>query len=186
MLKQKAKEKYSRKGGCIMSRRAFLFRSSTTVAGTVLLSNIPGFEGEAIAATVTRYPRKLVGNMSQLKAGVPVTFNYPDDGGNSGCMLVKLVERAGGGLGSGEDVVAFNTICTHMGGQLADSYKPEHSVLGQCPLHQTTFDLTRHGMVISGHATESLPQVLLELEGDDIYAVGMLGLIYGRYDNLKA
>ena len=27
--------------------------------------------------------------------------------------------------------------------------------------------------------------VLMELEGDDIYAVGMFGLIYGRYDNLQ-
>ena len=27
MIKQKVKEKYNRKGGCLMSRRAFLFRS---------------------------------------------------------------------------------------------------------------------------------------------------------------
>ncbi len=186
MVKQKVKHETGRKGGCVMTRRSFLFRSSATVAGTVLLTNIPGFEGQAVAATVTRYPRMLIGKMSQLKTGMPLMFNYPDKGGNSGCMLVKLTEKAGGGLGSGEDVVAFNTICTHMGGDLKGAYKPEHSVLGQCPLHQTTFDLTRHGMVISGHGTESLPQVLLEVDGDDIYAVGMLGLIYGRYDNLKA
>jgi len=186
MIKQSTKDKTSRKGGCLLTRRAFLFRSSATVVGTVLLTNIPGFEGEAIAATVTRYPRMLIGKLSQLQAGVPVTFKYPDQGGNSGSMLVKLIEKAGGGLGPGEDVVAFNTICTHMGGNLEGTFKPEHSVLGQCPLHQTTFDLTRHGMIVSGHATESLPQVLLELDGDDIYAAGMLGLIYGRYDNLKA
>ena len=41
-------------------------------------------------------------------------------------------------------------------------------------------------MVISGHGTESLPQILLEVEGDNIYAGGMIGLIYGRYDNLKS
>jgi arsenite oxidase small subunit len=46
-------------------------------------------------------------------------------------------------------------------------------------LHLTTFDLTRHGMVISGHATESLPQIVLEVQGDDIYAVGVQGLVYG-------
>ena len=186
MLTQKTKDKYNSKGGCLMTRRTFLFSSTATVAGTVLLSSIPGLEGQAIAATVSRYPRQLIGKLSQLKTGVPVTFNYPDTGGNSGCMLVKLVEKAGGGLGPGEDVVAFNTICTHMGGDMKGAFKAEHSVLGQCPLHQSTFDLTRHGMIISGHATESLPQVLLELDGDDIYAVGMMGLIYGRYDNLKA
>ena len=73
-----------------------------------------------------------------------------------------------------------------MGGPMAGTYKPDDGALGPCPLHQSTFDLTRHGMIIGGHATQSLPQVLLELEGDDIYAVGMLGLIYGRYDNVKA
>jgi arsenite oxidase small subunit len=186
MLKQKVKEKYNQKGGCLMSRRAFLFNSTATVAGTVLLTSIPGFEGQAIAATVTRYPRQLIGKLSQLETGVPVSFNYPDTGGNSGSMLVKLVEKGGGGIGPSEDVIAFNTVCTHMGGDMKKSFKAEHSVLGQCPLHQSTFDLTRHGMIISGHATESLPQVLMELDGDDIYAVGMLGLIYGRHDNLKA
>ena len=44
----------------------------------------------------------------------------------------------------------------------------------------------RHGILVSGQAYQSLPQVLLELDGDDIYAVGMFGLIYGRYDNLIA
>ena len=55
---------------------------------------------------------------------------------------------------------------------------------GPCPTHLTTFDLTRHGIVIAGHATESLPQITLEVQGDDIYASGVLGLVFGRRDNL--
>ena len=39
-------------------------------------------------------------------------------------------------------------------------------------------------MVVAGHATEALPQVFLELEGDDIYAIGVLGLIYGYSSNV--
>lgn len=50
--------------------------------------------------------------------------------------------------------------------------------------HWTTFDLTRHGMVVSGHATQGLPQVVLELDGDDIVAFGVLGLIFGYGNNL--
>jgi arsenite oxidase small subunit len=38
-------------------------------------------------------------------------------------------------------------------------------------------------MVVSGHATQGLPQVVLELDGDDIVAVGILGLIFGFHDN---
>ena len=55
-----------------------------------------------------------------------------------------------------------------------------------CPFHLSTFDLTRHGILISGQAYQSLPQVLLEVKGREIYAVGMIGLIFGRHDNLKA
>ena len=43
--------------------------------------------------------------------------------------------------------------------------------------------MTRHGMVISGHATQGLPQILLELDGDDIVATGVMGLIFGYADN---
>lgn len=172
------------KGGC--TRREFLFRSGAAVASTIILPNLPGLEGQALAAEMVGYPRKLIGKLSKLKANKPVAFNYPDEGRNSKSMLVRLGETAGGGIGQQGDVVAFNTLCTHMGGKMDKTYQPKHKALGPCPFHQTTFDLTRHGIVISGHGTESLPQVLLELEGDDIYAVGMIGLIYGRYDNLKS
>ena len=172
--------------GPCLSRRAFFLRSGAAVGGTVLLTNIPGLEGKALAAEMVGYPRKLVGHMSKLRANKPVSFTYPDDGTNSSSLLVKLGTPAGGGIGSDADVVAFNTLCTHMGGPLTGSYKPDDQALGPCPLHQTTFDLTRHGMVISGHGTASLPQILLELDGDNIFAVGMIGLIYGRYDNLES
>jgi arsenite oxidase small subunit len=46
------------------------------------------------------------------------------------------------------------------------------------------YDLRRHGIIVSGQAYQSLPQVLLEMNGDDIYAVGMMGLLYGRNENL--
>ena len=174
-----------KKDALCLDRRTFLFCSGAAVGGTVFLTGIPGLAGKAVAAHVTRYPKQLVGRMSALKTNQPVTFKYPDTGKHSSSMLVKLAEKAGGGVGKGQDVVAFNTICTHMGGNMNRNYNSEHSVLGPCPFHQSNFDLTRHGMIINGHATESLPQVLLEVEGDKIYAVGLLGLIYGRYDNLK-
>ncbi len=59
----------------------------------------------------------------------------------------------------------------------------EVGVAGPCPLHWTTFDLTRHGMVISGHATEGLPQIILETDGDEIIATGVMGLVFGYSDN---
>ena len=94
--------------------------------------------------------------------------------------------KAGGGVGSGQDVVAFNYACTHQGSTLDGTYKGATKSLGACPLHLSTYDLTRHGILISGQAYQSLPQVLLEVDGDDIYAVGIFGLIFGRNNNLHA
>ena len=80
--------------------------------------------------------------------------------------------------------MAFNTVCPHMGGYMGETeFRAEHSVLGPCPLHLSTFDLTKHGMIVSGHAVESLPQIVLEIDGDDIVATGVMGLFYGYSQN---
>ncbi|MEZ6152138.1 MAG: hypothetical protein R3C09_18710 [Pirellulaceae bacterium] len=50
-------------------------------------------------------------------------------------------------------------------------------------LYLTTFDLTRHGIVVAGHATERLPQIILEIDGDQIYATGIVGLLYGYHQS---
>ena len=134
---------------------------------------------------VATYPRKKIAKLGELKTDVPIGFEYPDDGAFASSMLVKMGTEAGGGIGPQKDVVAFNYFCTHQGGDLSGTYKGDTKSLGACPLHLSTYDLTRHGILISGQAYQSLPQVLLELDGDDIYAVGVFGLIFGRYDNLQ-
>lgn len=158
-----------------MSRRQFLLTGGAAVA-LISLGSFPG-DAEAGQALKATYPRQKIGSLSALKVGEPLDFNYPYPDIRN--ILVKLGVPAGAGIGADKDIVAFNQQCTHMGGPLDGTYKPAHQVLGPCPLHLTTFDLTRHGMVASGHATESLPQIVLEVQGDDIYAVGVMGLVYG-------
>ena len=126
----------------------------------------------------------------------PVEFRIPRRSGAyspSACWS-RWAPKRGGGIGPKKDVVAFNYFCTHQGGDLTGSYKADTKSLGACPLHLSTYDLTRHGILISGQAYQSLPQVLLELDGDDIYAVGVFGLIYrplrqpariGRHDAMS-
>ena len=168
---------------CLVNRRNFLLTGG--IATTVIMVGIPGLPEAQTPAVVATYPRKLIAKLSELVADEPFDFEYPDDGYYSESILIKLGREAGGGLGPDKDVVAFNYTCTHQGGPLQGTYQTADKALGPCPLHLTTFDLTRHGIFISGQAYQSLPQVLMELEGDDIYAVGMFGLIYGRYDNLQ-
>ena len=38
-------------------------------------------------------------------------------------------------------------------------------------------------MVTSGSATEALPQIVLAIEGQDIVATGVMGLVYGQFDS---
>ena len=169
---------------CLMKRRTFLAAGGVTT--TIMVTMNPGTAfAQEVPASVTTYPRKFIAKLSELELDTPVDFSYPDEGAYSDNMVVKMGVEAGGGIGPERDVVAFNYACTHQGGSLYDSYKADTKSLGACPLHLSTYDLTRHGILISGQAYQSLPQILLELDGDDIYATGVFGLIYGRQDNLK-
>tara|TARA_R110000787_G_scaffold265768_1_gene371839 strand:+ start:5406 stop:5990 length:585 start_codon:yes stop_codon:yes gene_type:complete len=168
---------------CLINRRAFLLTGG--IATAMVMIGIPGLAAAMAPAVVATYPRKFITKLSSLKVDEPFNFEYPDEGQYAESILVKLGREAGGGLGPDKDVVAFNYTCTHQGGPLQGTYQAADKALGPCPLHLTTFDLTRHGIFISGQAYQSLPQVLMELEGDNIYAVGMFGLIYGRFDNLQ-
>lgn len=162
------------------SRRHFLLAG----ASTIILTTVPGIAG-AMKLQVKDYPRIKIGSVSTLKQDEAVDFMYPPENPVSTFVLVKLGEAAGGGVGKDKDIVAFSNLCTHMGGPLNGTYKPKHKAMGPCPLHLTTFDLSRHGMVISGHATESLPQARLEIVGDNIYVTGIMGLIYGHTSNIS-
>lgn len=186
---KKDKESAIDHGKCMVSRRNFLMYSGTAAASASVISiNLfPGTaQAQTLPARVVSYPRKLVAKVSNMQDNVPVDFNYPDDGRGTSCMIVKMGVQGGGGVGQQRDIVGFSYMCTHQGGPLNNTYQVtgEHRTLGQCPFHLSLFDLRRHGIIVSGQAYESLPQVLLEVEGDNIYAVGILGLLFGRNDNM--
>ena len=173
----------------MLSRRTFLFGAGAALTWL----NMPAWmhSGEVrgrempsrVQAQVAQFDPQRIASFSDLVVGEPVMFMYPWDHPNSTNYLLKLGQPAGSGIGPNEDVVAFNSFCTHMGGPLAGTFKADQGVAGPCPLHWTLFDLTRHGMVVAGHATMGLPQITLELDGDDILATGVMGLIFGYHDN---
>ena len=161
-----------------MSRRNFLLAGGALVT----LAAIPGVAMATVRALQATYHEFKVAELNKLKVGEPIAFNYPYDDVRN--IIVKLGVPAGGGIGPDNDIVAFNQQCPHQGGPLDGTYKKQHQMLGPCPLHLTTFDLTRHGMIVSGHATESLPQIVLAIRGNDIYAIGVMGLVFGYSANL--
>jgi arsenite oxidase small subunit len=134
------------------------------------------------AADPNLYPEKVIGRLSQLRDGKPLSFTYPLE--NQPNQLFKLGAPALRGVGPSQDVVAFSALCTHMGGNLTGRYRHDLKALGPCPFHFSTFDLRKGGMPVHASATQNLPQVLLRLDGDDIVAYGMVGLVYGQRHNL--
>lgn len=187
--------------GC-MTRRKLLFLGGLATATTLLPPAVLDALAEAkakpkpkakeaakpapVAMRTSRYPRKKVGKLSALKQDEPVKIFYPGDHPNYKALLIKLGVPALGGVGPKKDVVAFSALCVHQGGPLEDRYNPKEKILGPCEFHLSMYDLTKHGQITSASAVQNLPQIMLEVEGDDIYAVGVQGLIYGFPDNLLA
>jgi arsenite oxidase small subunit len=128
------------------------------------------------------YPRRRLARLAELREGVPVAFNYPLEAQPN--FLVKLGAPAHGGIGPDRDIVAFSALCTHMGGNLRGRYRHDLKAVGPCPFHLSTFDLRKGGIPVHASATTRLPQVVLVLEGDEIVATGMSGLVYGYRHNL--
>lgn len=166
-------------------RRGFLQASSAAVSTLLLGDLFPGrvhAQDANTAVQLTSFPRVRVVSLAELERDTPIEFFYPSEALHTACMIVKLGRTAGGGIGPDQDIVAFSTRCTHMGGEMSNGYVPKHKLIG-CDVHLTTFDMTRHGIMVAGHATETLPQIVLELDGDDIYAIGIIGLLYGYSQN---
>jgi arsenite oxidase small subunit len=164
-----------------VSRRMF-FRTSSAVAAGVAVAAPGGAEAATVEAgrATLPYPRKTIGRASALQVNQPVTFSYPD--ASSPCALIKMGRKVQGGVGPDGDIVAFSTLCTHMGCPVnydaqARSFK--------CGCHYSQFDPEMAGQMICGQATENLPQVTLAVSADGaITATGVQGLIYGRQANV--
>ena len=140
-------------------------------------------QAEKVQFAFPEYPDVVIANLADIKSGEPVMFEYPQPGQRN--MLVKIDKSAEEGIGPDQDIVAFSTACSHMGAPLDNAYNHEYSILGPCPLHFSTFDLTKSGMNVMGKASDHLPQVALAIDDNgDIRAIGMFGLVYGYPANL--
>lgn len=129
------------------------------------------------------FPKFKVANVSDLTSNMPLAFNYPlDDEPN---ILVKLGQKASGGVGPDGDIVAFSIVCQHLGCVVGyqgagsspscnSSFKATGPV-GYCCCHGSVYDLANGAKVLGGPAPRPQPQVTLEFDSStgDIFAVGM-------------
>ena len=165
-----------------LSRRNFLKLSSAAASAGVVGFGVavPAQAAEVGRATLP-YPAKTIAKAKGLKPNVPVSFHYPDAA--SPCVIVKMGSPVPGGVGPDQDIVAYSVLCTHMGCQV--SYEPQSRTF-KCPCHFSMFDAEKTGQMVTGQATENLPQIVLEYNSkdDSIKAVAVDGLIYGRQSNI--
>jgi arsenite oxidase small subunit len=159
-----------------LSRREFV---QLTGIGAAALTAAGHPVASSAAQAEAAYPVQDVASLSSLAPGDAVGFSYPDE--NSPALLIRLAETATDGVGPDRSVVAYSILCTHKGCPV--SFKPEHRML-ICPCHWSTFDPARSGSMVIGQASQPLPRIELNVEGDMVRATGVVGLIYGRHTNI--
>jgi arsenite oxidase small subunit len=128
------------------------------------------------------FPRIKVANLSDLVVNVPVVFNYPLD--NEPNMLVKLGQKASGGVGPDGDIVGFSLLCQHLGCVYSfvppgsspackHSYSPSGPV-GFCCCHGSVYDLLNDAKVLDGPSPRPQPHVILDVNASgDVFAISM-------------
>jgi arsenite oxidase small subunit len=136
-------------------------------------------DADAAQAATSAYPRLRVVALKRLRVDRPVDFMYPLR--RQPNVLVDVGHGVPGGVGPKGSVVAFSTLCQHMGCPVVYSRARRELV---CPCHQSRYDVERMASLVQGVATRALPRVLLEVRNGAVYAVGVDGLIYGYRTNL--
>jgi len=168
-----------------ISRRQFFKVTGGVAIGTGLAGGLVGNAEAARAddagSTVLPYPRKAVAKAARMEVNSPVSFVFPD--ADSPCVALRMGKTVPGGVGPDSDIVAFSTLCTHMGCPIV--YDASTRAF-RCGCHYSVFDAEMGGQMVCGQATENLPRITLEYDrkSDTVTAVAVQGLIYGRQSNV--
>lgn len=176
------------------------------IIGISLISTIGGIASvgnylfSSPSITKQEYPRVKIANVKDLEKikdeddgigikGKAILFCYPLTGETN--LLIKVGEEVVNGIGKDKDIIAFSSICQHLGCKVnyykelrpqftKKNIKYEHVLW--CPCHQGIYDVKNNAEVLEPPPPRRVPRVILEIdEKQDIYAVGMEGpVITGR------
>jgi arsenite oxidase small subunit len=169
-----------------VGRRFFLKSggSAAVAAGAVVIPIHNANAATPVAAagmTTLPYPKKAVGIAGKMPINQAVSFSYPDS--SSPCYAVRMGSPVPGGVGPNGDIVAYSSLCTHMGCPV--NYDAGSKTF-KCGCHFSMFDAETNGQMVCGQATENLPRIKLDYDAktDSVHASGVDGLIYGRQSNI--
>ena len=104
-------------------------------------------------------PRQRIGSLSVLGLGKATMFAYPTE--HDPCLLIRTRD---------DKLLAYSQKCTHL--SCAVIPKIDEGLL-VCPCHDGVFELAT-GRNIAGPPPRPLPQITLEVVGDEIFATGVV------------
>ena len=140
-----------------VSRREF-FKFMTLASGGLAL----GSGALAAWASTPREQRafepKAIAKVADLPIGQSAAFNYPRE--SDLCILVHTQDG---------QLKAYSRRCTHLSCPV--DWQPDKERL-YCPCHNGAFSV-KDGSVLQGPPPRPLPEILVEVRGDEIFAVGV-------------
>ncbi|MCL2777351.1 MAG: Rieske 2Fe-2S domain-containing protein [Polyangiaceae bacterium] len=104
------------------------------------------------------HPRTKIALVSEVPVQTAKMFAYPDE--NSPCLLIRTGEST---------FLAYSQACTHLSCAVVPRIAEG---LLHCPCHEGYFDL-QTGKNIAGPPPRPLPKIELDIQGDEIYAIGI-------------
>jgi Rieske Fe-S protein len=110
-------------------------------------------------------PRAEIAKVDDIKINQIVDFHYPTE--KDPCLLVRL---------SDTQFVAFDRRCTHL---LCPVIAQPENQRFHCPCHEGAFEIAT-GNPISGPPQRPLKRIVLEIQNDTIFAVGVENRTVGR------
>lgn len=140
-----------------VTRREF-FRFVTLASGGLAVGTATIAAWNALPKNERRFDPLMIARVSDLSPGTSLAFSYPRP--TDICLLVRRT--------SGE-LAAFSRRCTHLSCPV--DYQPENDRLF-CPCHNGAFSLV-NGKVLQGPPPHPLPQIMIEVRGDEIWALGV-------------
>lgn len=103
-------------------------------------------------------PPREIARTNEIPIGGTKIFQYPTD--VAPCILIRAAENS---------YVAYSRICTH--NSCPVFYRPDENGL-ECRCHGGLFSIT-DGSVLQGPPPRPLPRILVEIRGNEIYAVAV-------------
>ena len=165
-------------------RRDFL-KGMVGVSSLILFASLVDFGKvfEPIQVVIPPWPRVKIANEKDLQVNTPISFAYPLT--STPNILVKVGQKVSNGVGPNEDIIAFSTVCQHLGCIVSyqapgtspscnSGYKAPGPV-GYCCCHGGIYDFANGAKVLAGPPPNPLPFVVLDYDNStgDIYATKM-------------